>query len=292
MRILIKLIWSLSFVLIFIGCSETENPEVSPSDQKLKTRGSSEISNQISQTEAISIADRALDRGNAFYTKSVDALVNVDQEYSQGLLSDTLAYIIKYGDSNGYAIVANDQRVSRPIAYSHKGSYTNDPSILKYFVLDRIPKFMWLLNNGALDNKLNAVPAGRCIVEPQIDVPISILPPFSDKIAKDFGCFNAGFGVVSTATLLSFFYDNFTLNNYAYDFKGMVYALKQGPGYTPVIPILPIVPNDHSSEIGDINPPITFIDSYDGAISAYNQLLYDIGMETNTRYYVDGRTFT
>ena len=288
MKQLTRLLWSISFILICVGCSQVEEPALNQSGQKLNTRGASAITPVLTKSEAISIANNALNRTNDNSITSVSVITDTNEDYVGGFLSDTLAYVVKYGVDKGYAIVANDRRITTPLAYSAKGNFPDDPSILKYLVLDRIPKLMESLNNGELDYRLNANPTIRYIVEPQIDVPISIFPPFSNQIEKDFGSFNAGFGVVSSATLLSFFYDDYTFNHYSYGLKQMVYALKQGPGYDPIAPI-----GDFPGIVyPDPDLTISFINSYNGALAGYNQLLYDIGIATNTRYYIDGRAYT
>ena len=282
----------MGFILFITGCTDSENSLHTPTDQNFKTRGDLGTTTALNRDEAISIADHVLNRVGSGLNKSVQVIVDTKSVYSGKLLPDTLAYVVNYGNENGYAIVANNRNLTSPIAYSLTGTYTEEPSILKYLVLDIIPQFMSDLNNNKLDDELNedVIPGGGR--GSNLDVPIHTSSPFCDKIYEEFKCSNAGMGVVSTAMLLSFFNDQFIFNHYKYGFKKMIYALKQGPGYSPIIAPTSDIPVYPGIEVPLPDLTISFTDSYDGAVAAYNQLLYDIAKATDTRYYTNGHAVT
>lgn len=194
--------------------------------------------------------------------------------------ADTIAFIINYENDGGFAIIANDDRIESLLAYSESGHLSADNPLVKALFLDKIENFInkSVSQNETVSNNTATTSTQRIVIEPRIDLEIGSTAPFNQLVDKYYPGCHAGIINVATATILSHTLKSLKYRGYEYNFDSINYALKQGYGWEPAIPI---------AESFDIIKPelyATFLYSYSGSIAAYNQLLFDIGKDTDTRY--------
>ena len=119
------------FILVSLfglwSCS-TDLDETLEQRQQVLTQQATDASHRVSQVEALQCAARLL---GGSQTRSV-ADVRVDyvldeQSATRGAAggNDTVAYIFNWGDEDGFAIIAADNRVCPILAYSETGTFAN-----------------------------------------------------------------------------------------------------------------------------------------------------------------------
>lgn len=259
-----------------MACSAIDEPQVNNTDRNsCRTRADLTIWRPYSASEAIKMADNKLGK-NLVKTseRKIDYLLLQDQSLEASLISDTIAYIINYGNENGFVVIANDSRVSEPLAYSDKGNLQNSTSAAKSIFLDNIEIYLASLRPIGADT---SSPAINLFITPQVTVKLSPEEPFNTKIDTEHPRHGVNWGCLAAAGIISCLKDKFIYHGYEYNFSSINYALNQGPGFDPVV----IFPNTVNTNFS-INK--TFPYSYNGSASAYNQLLYDLGEDTNIQY--------
>ncbi len=285
-----KLFLQLMAIIAFASCTSSEEPLTAIS-QNPQTRGLDNIESTYSIHQAIQIANKKLQKNAADALKAkTTVLLATDSECISNLLSDTVAYIINYANKSGFAIIGNDNRLENPIlAYNEEGNFSQENILAKAFFLNNIEKYLASFNikknsNVKESKNIEPAPTRRLIVEPQITIELSPFSPFNDKIAKEHPECCAGFINVSAANIISHSFKKLVYHNCLYNFETINYALNQGPGFNP------INPGGITTGISD-NFPSTFIYSYDGSVTAFTQLLYDISKDSGT-FYGEGTTIT
>lgn len=278
------LLWQLIVVIAFASCTTSEEPMVSVSPNS-KTRGLDNIESTYTVQQALQIANKKLQKKPTAALKAkTKAWLAKNKDLVADLPSDTVAYIVNYANKGGFVIIANDIRLENPVlAYNEKGNFTEDNLLARIYFLDRIEDYLASLNKNKSSKvtestHVESAPVRRIIVEPQITIELSPFSPFNDKIAKEHPYCWAGLINISAANIISHSFKELVFHNNYYNFELINYALNQGPGFNPINTGL-------INTLGNFDDiPSSFIYSYDGSVSAFTQLIYDISKDSDTRY--------
>lgn len=279
-----KAIWALGAAIALVSCSSDYEPS-DPSIPPTSTRAVADAAHTFTIQQAQLIANTKLKKSViSAQGANIKPVMAQNEVNIATLFSDTVAYVINYKNNEGFAIIANDNRIDPILAYSDKGNFSEENLIAKAFFLDKIEGYLASLDEmGVLSTQTNNTenaPVRRIIVEPQITIELSPTDPFNKQVNKEHPGCHAGFVNVAAANIISHTLKQLTYHNFFYDFESINYALNKGYGFNPVNP-------------GLINPlgfietkyPQQFLYSYDGSISAYNQLLYDLDKDDGTIYH-------
>ncbi|MDE7402088.1 MAG: Spi family protease inhibitor [Muribaculaceae bacterium] len=281
----------LAMAIVLAGCETIQEP----SDQVAKvqtnntsTRGSEICDRPYSLSEVIRIADNTLSvTPSTSPRKLVEPVLLNDNTLSSQILSDTVAYIVNYGQEDGFVIVANDSRLPDPIAYNTKGHFDSTNPFVKAAFLDRIETYLASLDSGQTQSQQNAKsatsPVRHFIIEPQINLPLGIIHTFNDKIKEAHPDHFVSSGCIAMATLLTHCKDTLVYHNFYYDFSKCANDVRNLFGKSSINqnelnytkPDNPPTP---------VNPPKPGYFYFLDGISAYNQLLYNLGEDSNTDY--------
>ncbi|MBD5347679.1 MAG: hypothetical protein HDR84_00320 [Bacteroides sp.] len=261
------------------SCTSYESEELI-SEQRL-TRGENELMwKSYSPSQAISLADKALGRvSNKLNIRKIQPVMLNQKNLLPSLISDTIAYIVNYGDNDGFVVIANDNRISEPLAYSDKGNITNDKnSPLKYLFFNKIEKYLADYKAPMSSSSAN-VTVRHYIIDPQIEIGLGPWYPFNQLISKYHPNAVASLGCVAGAGIISALREDFYYHNYHYNFKSINFAYNNN---------LEFIPHDPGEINSNIDLHYEFLYSYQGSIGAYNQLLYNLGEDANVDYGTEG----
>ena len=154
------------FILVSLfglwSCS-TDLDETLEQRQQVLTQQATDASHRVSQVEALQCAARLL---GGSQTRSV-ADVRVDyvldeQSATRGAAggNDTVAYIFNWGENDGFAIVAADNRVYPVLAYSEKGMFSNEKgSVTDVFFTSKIGAYIREQVAGVESGEIEPFPA-------------------------------------------------------------------------------------------------------------------------------------
>ena len=272
------------------ACSNYEETDSSLTPP-LTRSGINQNKSTLSTSEAVEIANEVLKRTSGEISEiNVTPLLSDGSSY-KGMVCDTIAYIINYGDKEGFAVVVNDRRVTSPIAYNKKGELTNAPSFIKAAFLDNIPNYLYSLNFKEAANSEGNVkgsPSRRLIIEPERDVPVDGFYPFTKKITEVYGSKYAGNCVYGVVIGLSHCAKDLVFEGYSYHFPQMIDDLHKGPDGDNFIGLNSDVAIGVPTPI-DPTMPVEFLAGYQGSIDAYNQLFYDVARAIDTDYSLEDR---
>lgn len=283
---------AIAVIALLGSCSSYEEPAV-PETTK-STRSGVDPSLTYTPTEALSIANNALSRKLPSSTAvKVTPLQATRKELTSKLASDTVAFIINYPGNNGFVVVANDTRINPVIAYSNTGSISERDEVISALFFNKIQKYLANLSSSDIrtPSEIGGAPKRRFIIEPQISIQLGPSKPFNKLLTekKDIryedGSFNYdgifhSFPVVNTVAIMAHAKKSLSFKGYFYDFEAINYAINQNEGWCP--PIQPFYHYDRDAQ---------FIYSQQGALSAFNQLLYDFSTASLTQFKEDG-TYT
>ncbi|MDE7401839.1 MAG: Spi family protease inhibitor [Muribaculaceae bacterium] len=289
----------MAMAIVLAGCETIQEP----SDQVAKvqtnstsTRGSEIGDRPYSLSEVIRIADNTLSVTPATSPrKLVEPVLLNDNTLSSQILSDTVAYIVNYGQKDGFVIVANDSRLPDPIAYNTKGHFDSANPSAKVAFLDRIETYLASLNSPETQNqqksKSASSPVRRFIIGPQINLPLGCTNTFNEVIGKYHSGAYVSTGCIAMATLLTYCKDTLVYHNYYYDFPKCAQDVRShfGPASISQTELNYTKPDNPPTPV---NPPKPGYFYFLDGISAYNQLLYDLGEDTKTTYYEDDAPYT
>lgn len=276
-----KLLAIIAVILAVVvgACSSIEEPLAAGDEPEQTRAGDVTPVRTYSVAEVRTFASRALNKKPlASLRATMTPVLATSKENLDKLLSDTVAYIVNYPDKGGFAVIANDSRVNPVLAYGDSVNFSMDNPVAKAAFLDRIEGYLASQSgNGAAKDNLAQTPVRRVIIEPQITTKIGPWDPFSSVVSEHHPEFYASIPVVASVNIISHVLNKLTYEGYFYNFENINYALNQGEGYNP------FDQNDAAS-INITKPTMTFLTSYDGAVGAICQLLYQVGEDSNTQY--------
>lgn len=261
-----KLVVVLLFAIILASCSNDEIPSPVFSDDNISVV---DIEGKRTLAEAILLSSQSREK-----TRSSGVVDEVKYVVENG---DTVAYIINYANGGGFSIIAADNAVKPLLAFSDKGHFSMENDIARVYFIGNIGKYAEQEKRKLYKTIQQSVTEDTIYYwqEPIIKISLWQGEPFNKVVDKHYpGCL-AGCGPVSAAMIMSYCKSSLILNNYQYGFVAMKKALLAGPGYNPYVPGF----ITYSSKI-----PLTWINTYDGAVNAFSQLLYDMGSLMDSEY--------
>jgi len=281
------LLMGISMLSTACSNSNLDEPLDSNSSSVQKTRSGFNEARTLSQEEAVAYAAEKLgyDKQSAPYT--VDYVTSNKASRPTSMLSEILAYVVNFNDESGYAVIANDTRFYTVLAYAKTGSLKISNGKIDHPFLGNIENYFYEKYNKFLEETSTPYYCGdhkHCIMPERIETAVHDGDPFNKDVVKEHPGCKAGSGAASGAIIMSYTLDNLTYNNCQYNFPSINYCLLQGPGYFPPIPFV---------EPKTIyNPPITFLYSYGGSVSAMSRLMHDLGKAMKTTYTKESSDIT
>lgn len=279
MQTILKSIAFIIVAIIISSCSVSDEPGGTSAASSTRSV-SSEKSMTYTLSEIRSIADAKLTKQSGQNTVvSINPVCATDSKLKPNLLSDTVAFIVNYQNNGGFVVIANDKRVDPILAWSDNGNMKDDNTYVRLLFLDNIQSYLASISQGFSDNIYSVAnsPVRRFIVDPMVEIKLHPFTPFNEKIQDHYDWSFPSTPVVAATTILACAKKSLTYKGFHYDFKQINYAYKQGEGFNPLNP--GVQPNGLIPGI-----PATFLYSYAGSVSAYNQLMYDLGEDTHTIY--------
>lgn len=266
-------------ILIF-SCS-TENELIEENVNKISQNKTSSSSNTITIENAKRIAAQIINfntRGEE--DPEVEFIKYNNISIRHKLLSDTLAYVIQYKDREGFAIIANDNRIDPILAYSNNSNIDIHNELIKSIFINKIELYLASISDSG--NNISNYKK-RIIIEPQIADYVQIGPtsPLDKVVISHYPNCHAGFVNVATATVISHFFPDLVYKGYHYNFENIYTTFT----YSIHNPLDPIKPTEKPSTIFNRPiPPKEFQNTYQGSVTAISQFLYDIGVSSNSYY--------
>ena len=218
--------------------------------------------------------------------KGTREITHVSSILPVAYMRDTLAYIFNFANDNGFSIVSTSKYVVPELAYSDKGNFSNTNEIAMSNFIDRINEYtakreaaMEIYDFDPGEPTIRTFSHG-----PIVQIELGQDAPFNQTVQKYHpGCV-AGCGPVAAATVMAYCKPRLVMNGYEYNFTSYVKALASGPD-TNTVNSGGVQPN--------VNPglfPVTWPVTYNGAVSAFNQLLSDLGTQMNAVYVANRGT--
>jgi len=253
-----------------VGVSQTRS-DVVPDDD---SRG-----NIMSRQEAVVNAANFL-KLKTYICKTPYTVYDIHNQSNNDSGSSTLAYLVDFGEENGYAVIANNSKIWSVIAEKYHGK-----SILKQDLIDE--EFIYTLESdinqqslktaNAKDRMASAYIEDHWLRLPFIETEVNELHPFNSIVDRYYPGCKPGTVATACAVALSYGVDNLRYKGYFYNFPSINYCLVQGEGFSPSLPDMPFASDTDQY----------FIYSYDGSVQAMSQLIYNFGNEINTNYRKD-----
>lgn len=231
-----KLFFISVIALMLASCSERETDLL---EQPLKP-SEEQLDDTIDLDEAIALSNKF--RSNLGYSRSfreeVENIEYVVRKQSRSNENgDTLAYILNYGDDNGFAIIAARNIANPILAFSDDGNFDLSNENAKVLFIDQI--------EGYLDNSISL--PGRptlpelefqpqAVVAPFSKMKLSQGTPWNKYVAeeKEFPKVPAGCVAIATATAMAYSKPELTYHDVTYDLKSMVKTIENKVAGRPV----------------------------------------------------------
>lgn len=230
------------------------------------------VSHVISQSEAIEIANAMIQRIGLSRSSSgapvCEPILRESQSRS-AYLSDTLAYILNYPDSSGFAIVVSDDRVNPLVAFSETGSFDSELVTTNDVVIDRLEDYVnaGIIGGGSLiGGGLGPDSLGPyLIIPPVIEIKLCQSWPYNKYLEMEYpGCVT-GCVTVTAATVMTYCKDHLNYHDIDFNLKSLYNNLKAGRR---------VVGNE----------------IYDAALDTMAQMMYWIGKDLGIRYDLGSAT--
>lgn len=278
--ITISMVFFLPMLLLY-GC--VNNSIV---DYMLEKSSTAPTKTVVGEFNAVMLANKILHRTRSLNTVNIQYVIaqskrtRVDNE-----LNDTLAYIINYADSKGFAVIANDRRVYPILAFSEEGELSTDNKIVKQNFLDLIEPYMQhAIAKAPPVNDDPIIGNWQISGDSVIKLKMGQQSPYNMIVRNKCAGPYVGCGPLTAAMLGCYAVDSLYYNGYFYNFKNITNRIIIGPTIDYDYDYDRIIRSSYSMD----DNTRTWPDTYNGSIAAINQLLYDLGKDTHSDYQTDG----
>lgn len=276
MKIFLKIYGVLSLILIvefMISCSNQDNYVLEKELIGIKEHF-------ISEEKAMEIAHSVLSnnfntRGNFTDIPNCEYVI-AESSLRNGLLSDTVAYILNYPNNKGFAVISTTDLINPVLAFSDEGNFSLDNEISKTYFIDKIGSFVtnkdYLLQNDQTESLLPV----KTPVEPKLKITLSQWSPWNRYVVMDKQM-NCPAGCVAIACTLIYTHSvapntNVKYHGTEYFMSSLIDAIKKGPSNQ----------NNEETNITSSTPIVTY--SYNKAVDLMAKLIYDVGKDVHTEY--------
>lgn len=215
--------------------------------------------------------EKAIEIANLFRagTRATQSMPHVMYVLKKGLstrsvveneISDTVAFILNYPNNAGFVIVANDKRVDPILAFSDKGVYSLSNEIAHEVFLDNVEYYIHSKISQSRIRSSEDVDTIVYQVGPYVTTNLGQYEPYNRVVDKYHPGCPVGCAPLSCVMAVSHCVDKLIYKGYEYNFKSINKNLNKGIGDGDIMK-----PNVFG---GDLNPYLTWLDTYEGAINA------------------------
>lgn len=271
-----KIIFIFIGIFSIISCTndilEINDANVSP------TKGINN-GNKITETNALNIASKIFNKTRSVSDYTIEYVLNDNPKTRNINIPDTLAYIINFGNDNGFAVISSDNRIFPILAYSDTGHFKyekseNDPVYVNFISI--IDDYMATIdeNDTAIiipDNYFST-----CVSEgPLLETKNwGDREPFNKYIAEEHPGCPVGCVAVASGQIIANCKDIFVYHNLTFNFKAIREIMKE--------------PIHFNKNINIPEKPDTTIFSYFTAVDQVAKFLYFLCEDLNMEYYPGG----
>lgn len=282
-----KKLFVFSVVMLFVVFSCTTDTFDSDEGQIVFSKETKNVIHKITESDALDIADKIFEKTRSVSDYTVEYVLNEGNITRSAYVPDTLAYIINFGNDNGFAVVASDNRVFPLLAYSDSGHFKyeksyDDPVYANFISL--LGDYMATIdeNDTAVvvpDNYLS-----MCVVKyPQLKTyNWDQWSPYNKYVVQEYPDCPVGCVAVATGQIMVNCANDLNYHDFAFNFRAIREALgseASKPDFTNDDDIV----SDYPIIWGD-----TVKYSYDTAIDYVAKLLYWIGKDVGMSYKPTG----
>lgn len=245
------------------------------------TRGSeNSITGTISETEALEYAKEVLHLdASQTLGYSIEYVLAQSDQAKSSLPSDTIAYVVTF-DNDESVLVANSSCYFPVIAATRKRIEVKNGKLTQS-VFNQLEEFLVARKNSDCPGRASIMESDCCkhymVGDPEL-IDVNIYSPFDSTTKKHYPDCKAGSVPTCSALALAYTQKILRYKKVEYDFHSIIYCFLQGPGFWPGLK-----PNASSTYIGD-DKYEKFVCSYDGSVSAFSNLIYDLGEDMYTSY--------
>lgn len=224
------LILVLTVAIVMSGCTSEDllNESLMPvSGQEYRS-----VDSRIDPAQAVLIADSIMRMG--WPESRCMALSRFDYVTScpkgRSVNADTLAYIINYGDGDGFVVVSADNRVEPVLAYSHNNNFSLDNQLAKTQFLDRIDNYISAARTVSAPVKAPVDPAYVYQMEPITKIMLGQREPFNKYANEGVGCSTLiGCVGIATAYMMTYSRDSVRYDDEIYHLKSIRRGYSMAP---------------------------------------------------------------
>ncbi len=289
MKTLASIFQTASFILIIAittisgGCTSTDEPSVDALQSQISTRAEKSFSTQIlTVQEAVEVAKHKL--GYNLYplmSYKVEYILS-QKSVNNDFPSDTIAFVVNFGNQEGYAVIRNDTRTSPVLAYSPTGELEVSDGVIQHPLLSDIEHTMSVSGSSySCLNPANCVGHTHDLIEKRININVCEEAPFNKIVTKDQPNCKAGTVPTACAVMASYALTDLSYKGYRFNFPSINYCLLQGPGFSPIV-----TSPQSTNNIFDQ----TFLYSYEGSVEAFGTLMSKFGSSMGTSYSKENST--
>lgn len=235
---------------------------------------------KINESEAIVLA-------NSFHNSSstkgvfdpiteVQYVLNSYQTRSENL-PDTLAYIINYGENDGFVIISGSRRIDPLLAFSDEGTFASDNQMVNSYFIENIAAY---IQNGSTASPNAGIVYPYVTIDPIVQIKLNQEKPWNKFVVQEYpqypecpvGCTAVAAALVMTHSKKYLTYHGATYNN-----EALLKAIKevQDLGATP----MPSGNGEYS-----INGLVPAKYGYQEAIDSVSKILYYLGKDIPITY--------
>lgn len=269
--------------LMLASCGSITEPDLKDGMQSanVETRAGGASQKTYTLPQASLISKEFLFGTGMALNPAVTTIRSKKTSLSANLVSDTVAFVFNYPNDGGFAVVVNDRRITPIIAYSKKGKLDTSNPYVQTLFLDNIESYLSRLDeNGESavfpNFKPQKKPVRHLVIDPMITAEVGCLSPFDSKIIEKYPKQNGVHpAIVAVTTIAGYELESLTYNNYQYSFPWIYEALTVGPDYGLYNQ------QEEGLDLNFVAPPVSFLRTYKGAVSAMSQLFLDHSEQCN-----------
>lgn len=271
-----KIIFIFIGIFSIISCTndilEINDANVSP------TKGINN-GNKITETNALNIASKIFNKTRSVSDYTIQYVLNDNPKTRNINIPDTLAYIINFGNNNGFAVISSDNRIFPILAYSDTGHFKyekseNDPVYVNFISI--IDDYMATINENDTAIIIPDDYFSTCVVKaPQLETRYwAQWAPFNKYIAEEYPGSPVGCVGIAAGQIIASLKDEFTFHDSIFNFKAIKEAMDTAKFHINPYPQQRIGQN------------VTKY-SYETAVDKVARFLYFLCKDLNMKFYPD-----
>lgn len=277
-----KIIFIFIGIFSIISCTndilEINDANVSP------TKGINN-GNKITETNALNIASKIFNKTRSVSDYTIEYVLNDNPKTRNINIPDTLAYIINFGNNNGFAVISSDNRIFPILAYSDTGHFKyekseNDPVYVNFISI--IDDYMATINENDTAIIIPDDYFSTCASEgPLLETKDwGDREPFNKYIEEEHPGCPVGCVAVASGQIIANCRDKFVYHDSIFNFKAIREAMDTDTTRSLI--------NNTNDNISPITPTDTTTYSYETAVDKVARFLYFLCEDLNMKYYPGG----